>query len=305
MLGKVRFMHRSGLQAAPRRSGTGRASVQLAARPIPHSASSYQSSTTRQNTSSDDARVTFALERAAIDDDARPLRHRTNAALSTRRRATRWAVTPLPSRSRATTSTRESRLQASLRQVRAQRPRSALVYGIDLARGDARIDAGDGANRNARLRANGGIRARQPQHRHAASLYAGMRAERDGGQGGAIAPSIGCIAPLSPAAGAARELRGRLPRPDRGRFILPGIFQPEPAARAHAKLRCDADRFALAGDDVAHVLHAGRQQPHHRQQRNYDYSAPPGPGNEPVINAQHASIAGFTLAVQTAALRTA
>jgi vitamin B12 transporter len=84
----------------------------------------------------------------------------------------------------------ESRVQASLRNV-VQNDDGALVYGVDLARGTDRIDAGDG-NPPTHGFAQTALYA-QDQFRFSNALhaYAGLRAERDGAQGGALAPSLG------------------------------------------------------------------------------------------------------------------
>ena len=84
----------------------------------------------------------------------------------------------------------ESRVQASLRNV-VQNDGGALVYGVDLARGVERIDAGDGSPPSHGF-AQTAIYA-QDQFRISGALraYAGLRAERDGAQGGALAPSLG------------------------------------------------------------------------------------------------------------------
>ncbi len=84
----------------------------------------------------------------------------------------------------------EARAQASLRNV-VQNDGGALVYGLDLARGSDRIDAGDG-NPPVHGFAQTALYA-QDQVRLSAALraYAGLRAERDGAQGGALAPSLG------------------------------------------------------------------------------------------------------------------
>ncbi|MDB5026924.1 MAG: hypothetical protein JWO66_613 [Candidatus Eremiobacteraeota bacterium] len=84
----------------------------------------------------------------------------------------------------------ESRVQASLRNV-VQNDGGALVYGVDLAHGVARIDAGDGMPPVHGF-AQSAIYA-QDQMRFGERLraYAGLRAERDGAQGGALAPSLG------------------------------------------------------------------------------------------------------------------
>ena len=84
----------------------------------------------------------------------------------------------------------EARVQASLRNV-VQNADGALVYGVDLAHGVARIDAGDG-NPPVHGFAQTAVYA-QDQMRIGSALraYAGLRAERDGAQGGALAPSLG------------------------------------------------------------------------------------------------------------------
>lgn len=84
----------------------------------------------------------------------------------------------------------ESRVQASLRNV-VHNDGGALVYGVDLARGVDRIDAGDG-NPPSHGFAQTAVYV-QDQFRLAPALraYAGVRAERDGAQGAALAPSLG------------------------------------------------------------------------------------------------------------------
>ena len=84
----------------------------------------------------------------------------------------------------------ESRVQASLRNV-VQNDGGALVYGVDLARGVDRIDAGDGDPPSHGF-AQTAVYA-QDQFRVSSALraYAGLRAERDGALGGALAPSLG------------------------------------------------------------------------------------------------------------------
>ncbi|HEV2642998.1 MAG TPA: TonB-dependent receptor, partial [Candidatus Elarobacter sp.] len=84
----------------------------------------------------------------------------------------------------------EGRVQASLRNV-VQNDGGALVYGADFARGVDRIDAGDGSPPSHGF-AQTAVYA-QDQFRLSTALraYAGLRAERDGAQGGALAPSLG------------------------------------------------------------------------------------------------------------------
>ncbi len=100
---------------------------------------------------------------------------------------------------------------ASLRNVVGD-DRQKLVYGIDLMRGVARVDQGTGggsplAADNAAIFDVYAQTAAYVQSqwfgRNGEQVYAGMRAERDGGIGGAYSPSVGAVAPL----GAALELK--------------------------------------------------------------------------------------------------
>ncbi len=84
----------------------------------------------------------------------------------------------------------EARLQASLRNV-VQNDGGALVYGVDLARGVDRIDAGDGSPPSHGFAQTAFYAQDQFRLSSALRAYAGLRAERDGAQGGALAPSLG------------------------------------------------------------------------------------------------------------------
>jgi vitamin B12 transporter len=86
----------------------------------------------------------------------------------------------------------EARAQASLRTV-VQNDGGALVYGVDLAHGSGRIDAGDGNPPTHGFAQTAVYAQNQMRLGPALRAYAGVRAERDGGQGGAIAPSLGGV----------------------------------------------------------------------------------------------------------------
>ncbi|HEY6450124.1 MAG TPA: TonB-dependent receptor [Candidatus Cybelea sp.] len=93
---------------------------------------------------------------------------------------------------------------ASLRNVVGD-DRERLVYGLDLMRGFARVDQGTGGG-SAQSADNSPILDAYAQTaayaqsqwfgRNGEQVYAGLRAERDGGVGGAYSPSVGGIAPL-------------------------------------------------------------------------------------------------------------
>jgi vitamin B12 transporter len=84
----------------------------------------------------------------------------------------------------------EARVQASLRNV-VRNDGGALVYGVDLARGVDRIDAGDGSPPTHGFAQTAIYAQDQFRLSSAVRAYAGLRAERDGAQGGALAPSLG------------------------------------------------------------------------------------------------------------------
>src|SRR5579863_264734 len=105
----------------------------------------------------------------------------------------------------------DQRWMASLRDVVGD-DRSRLVYGVDLMRGAARVDQGTGggsplAADNAPIFDAYAQTAAYIQSQWFApngnEIYAGLRAERDGGVGGAYSPSVGGILRL----GRALQLR--------------------------------------------------------------------------------------------------
>ena len=90
---------------------------------------------------------------------------------------------------------------ASLRNVVGD-ARERLVYGVDLMRGIARVDEGTGggspfAADNSPIFDAYAQTAAYAQSQWFGSngnqIYAGLRAERDGGLGGAFSPSVGCL----------------------------------------------------------------------------------------------------------------
>jgi vitamin B12 transporter len=174
-----------------------------------------------------------------------------------------------------------------------------LVYGVDLANGAARNDGG------------GGVFAATPYSQTAmyaqdnlklggtSSLYAGARAERDGGAGGAISPSAGGIIGL----GAGLSLRMnagtafRVPTAEDLQF--PGfsnpLLQPERLQSFDTTLQF---AHVLGGASVGWFVQTGNNLI--EANPSADFSLPSGPGNEYVINAPQSSIGGlaFTLASQ-------
>ncbi|MBV9648220.1 MAG: TonB-dependent receptor, partial [Candidatus Eremiobacteraeota bacterium] len=266
--------------------------------PNPNLASSYQSSTSRQNTDDRDARLTFSLARHSAT---------TTLDLSATQQSLLFYSSPgdpLACYTAQNTQpcedlTQEARLQASLRQV-VESSAQRVVYGFDLARGVARIDGGGGAvevNPFAQTAAY----VQDTASLGTISAYGGLRGERDGGQGGVVAPSFGAIFPLS------RSLRVRtnyavgFRAPSAVDLYYPGFSNPSlaPERTQNVDVALTSERvlgetsigyFTLNGDDL--IIANPR----------FTFSKPDGPGNWYLVNAQHASIAGLWLDARTSPL---
>jgi outer membrane cobalamin receptor len=192
----------------------------------------------------------------------------------------------------------DARAQASLRN-NVVGGSNRLIYGADLANGAARNDGG------------GGIFAATPYSQTAlyaqdnvafgggSSLYAGVRAERDGGAGGAVSPSLGGIVGLGSDFALRLNAGTAFRVPTAEDLQFPGFSNPflQPERLQSFDATLDAGRvlggatfgwFVQTGNDLIEVNPFA------------DFSMPLGPGNEPVINAPQSSIAGFafTLASQ-------
>ena len=159
---------------------------------------------------------------------------------------------------------------ASLRNVVGD-DRERLVYGVDLLRGIARIDQGTGGGSplaaddapifDAYAQTAAYVQS-QWFGRNGEQLYAGLRAERDGGVGGAYSPSVGGIAPLAAELAAQGQRRDRLSRADRRGALLSRLFEPESGAGANASRRCDARRAGALGRRHVRLVHDERHEPH-------------------------------------------
>jgi vitamin B12 transporter len=266
--------------------------------PNPALASSYQSSTTRQNDVDEDARLAFSLQRgdATTTFDLSGTRDTLLYYSSPGDPAGCYTLAGTPCNDLNV----ESRLQFSARQTVATAS-DRLIYGVDLARGTARIDAGDGAP-PAHAFAQTAAYAQDAVQVGRASVYGGIRAERDGGQGGAIAPSAGVIEPLGGAFSLRANVADGFRAPTAVDLYYPGFsnpnLQPERTQSFDATV---TDARLLGGTSLAYFTTAGNNlivvNP------AFNYSLAPGPTNEPVINAQHTSVAGLTLDAKTLPLR--
>jgi vitamin B12 transporter len=179
----------------------------------------------------------------------------------------------------------ESRVQLSLRNV-VQNDAGALVYGVDLAHGSDRIDGGDG-NPPVHGFAQTALYA-QDQMRLGSALraYAGLRAERDGAQGGVFAPSLGGTLALGDGLALRANASTAFRAPTAVDLYYPGFSNPSlrPERTKNLDLTLDAAKvlggaslgwFVTGGDDLIVVTSAG------------------------VENAQKAVISGLTLDLRT------
>ncbi|MBV8370044.1 MAG: TonB-dependent receptor [Candidatus Eremiobacteraeota bacterium] len=179
----------------------------------------------------------------------------------------------------------ESRLQLSLRDV-VQNEGGALVYGVDLAHGADRIDAGDGSP-PAHGFAQTAVYA-QDQLRLTRTLraYAGLRAERDGAQGGALAPSLGGTWSIGDGLALRANASTAFRAPTAVDLYYPGFSNPNlhPERTKNLDLAFDAANV-LGGASLGWFVTAGN-----------DLIVAT---SSSVENVQRASIAGFTLDVRT------
>jgi vitamin B12 transporter len=185
---------------------------------------------------------------------------------------------------------------ASLRNVVGD-DRQRLVYGADLMRGVARVDQGTGggspsAADNAPIFDAYAQTAAYVQSqwfgRNGSQLYAGLRAERDGGVGGAYSPSLGVILPLHGALQLKVNAATAFRAPTAEELYYPGFSNPNlaPERTRVADATIAAPSF-WGGVSVGWFATSGS---------NLIVSPPPAYIPE---NVGHASIAGLTLGVAT------
>ena len=129
----------------------------------------------------------------------------------------------------------DQRWMASFRNVVGD-DRSRLVYGVDLMRGIARVDPGTGggsplAADNAPIFDAYAQTAAYVQSQwfatNGSEIYAGLRAERDGGVGGAYSPSLGGILHLLPALTLRVNAATAFRAPTAEELYYPGFSNPK------------------------------------------------------------------------------
>jgi vitamin B12 transporter len=193
--------------------------------------------------------------------------------------------------------TTDARVQASLRN-NVVSAGNRLIYGVDLAHGVARNDAGNDTFA-ATPYAQTGVYAQDSVSLGGASLvYAGVRAQRDGAAGGAVSPSAGGVLGLGPNLALRLNAGTAFRVPTAEDLAYPGysnpLLQPERTQSADATLVApNLFGGASVGWFVQTATNLISLNP------NVDFNSAFGPGNEPLINEPQSSIAGFVLNAAT------
>lgn len=187
----------------------------------------------------------------------------------------------------------ESRVQAGLRTA-IERGDARTTIGIDLARGQTRIDDGTPGDplefhpfsqSAAFAQENWALRG-------GSSLYAGVRAERDGGQGGAFSPSLGGIWRVDRAVDVRVNVATAFRAPTAEDLYYPYFSTPTlvPERTRVADVTVDDDAI-LGGASLAWFVTAG------------DNLIVFDPVSYTPQNVGRASIAGFTFTLKTVPVR--
>lgn len=183
--------------------------------------------------------------------------------------------------------TTEGRVQANLRNT-ITAPHGRFIYGLDIARGAARVDNGAGEIGVHPFSQTAVYAQQQFTLGSDSRAYMGLRAERDGALGGEFSPSAGIVAGLSRALSVKANYATAFRAPSISDLYYPSFsnpgLRPERTRVADITLS-DAD--LLGGVSVGWFGIAGN-----------NLIAYPPPSFMPV-NIQHASIAGLTLSAST------
>ncbi len=191
----------------------------------------------------------------------------------------------------------DGRVEANLRN-NVTSATNRLIYGADLAHGVARNDGGGGIFSSTSYAQTALYVQDNVLLGSNARFYAGVRGEQDGGAGGAITPSLGGTLGLGGAFVLKANFGTAFRVPTAVDLTFPGFnnpfLQPERTQSfdvtvANARLLGGAS-FGWFVQTATNLITLNP---------NVDFSMPFGPGNEPLINQQQSSVAGFVLDVAT------
>ncbi len=184
----------------------------------------------------------------------------------------------------------ESRAQLGLRNV-VSSDSSRLIYGIDLTSGSARNDDGVGDIAARPFAQTAAFVQESLQVSRASRVYAGIRAERDGGLGGAISPSLGAVIALADGVSARINAATSFRAPFAAELYYPNFGNPK--LRAERTSGGDitlSSTHVLGGASLGYFVSNGRDLITYDSTANTD------------INIAQSRIAGFTFDVQTVPL---
>ncbi len=255
------------------------------------------STTARENTTSGDARIRVALDRARSSATLELSGTTLTSTYAFDANDPAYAAGNLFGGT--TQITREGRVQLSVRDV-VQSDASTLVAGIDLAHGAARVDDGI-APATLPFAETAAYAQESFTMRGGTRIDAGLRGERDGAYGGVFAPSVGARIPL----GSGYQLRANYATgfrvPDVTDLAYPTFSNPNlrPERSHGGDLSLDAP--VLGGATLRWFVENGNDliSPNPA----YDYTAPTSPSNPFLINVSRFSIAGFVGTIRTKPLR--
>jgi len=184
----------------------------------------------------------------------------------------------------------ESRAQLSLRNV-VSSDASRLIYGIDLTNGSARNDDGVGDVAAKPFAQTAAYVQESLQVAAGSRIYAGIRAERDGGLGGAISPSVGAVIAL--AGGVAARINGATSfrAPFAAELYYPNFGNPKlRAERTSGGDITISSTHVLGGASLGYFISNGRDLISYDSTANTD------------INIAQSAVSGLTFEVQTVPL---
>ncbi len=191
----------------------------------------------------------------------------------------------------------DARVQASLRN-NVVSGANRLIYGLDLAHGVARNDGGNGFFASTPYAQTGLYAQDSLSFAGGSSIYGGLRAERDGGAGAAITPELGGILRLGNAFSLRLNAGTAFRVPSAEDLAFPGFanpfLQPERTQSFDATIE---NTRVFGGASFGWFVQTGTNLI--TLNPLVDFTLPFGPGNEPLINQQQSSVAGFILDAKT------
>ena len=242
----------------------------------------------QQNDETEDARVSFTLARAHAS---------TTLELSGTRETLVFGDPAVAEGGPYLDDDVEGTVQAGLRNAVVS-DGNRLLYGVDVSRGSARNDAGGGLFAVTPF-SESAIYAQDSVRLGSASrIYGGVRGQLDGSLGGAVTPELGGTFGLGGGLSLRANASTAFRVPSAVDLAYPGFsnpaLQPEHARNLDVTL---SSARVLGGASLGWFVQTANDLI--EDNPDFNFNAPPGPANLPLINAQRTSIAGFVFDVST------